>query len=205
MNNDDLGPVIDPPLYAMPNDNGRGPERERIQRLLKFERRADPCYDQVAVHLLEKFVPTTVGAMAGVNRMDADMEQFFVGFAKVGEDGKIFTPEDRTMGRGAGFCNFIAAGRELGLPLNNLLKFPKFASNPVVDVGGIMAYNGQPLLTPEGLEYLDGTPVPANFPFGTLFIVSPEEQSWTKDDVAWLKQEAAQVRDDIVHLHAQGL
>lgn len=204
MNNDDLGPVIDPPLYAMPDDRGRGPERERIQRLLKFARTADQYYDRVAVRILEYFAPTTVGAMAGVNRMDANMDQFFVGFAKVGEDGKIFIPDDRTMGRGAGFCNFIAAGRELGLPLNNLLKFPKFASNPVVDAG-ITAYNGQPLLTPEGLTYLDGSPVPVNFVFGTLFIVSPEEQEWTQDDVAWLKDQATQVRDDIVHLHRQGL
>jgi hypothetical protein len=204
MNNDDRGPVIDPPLYAMPHDKGRGPERERIQRLLKFERVADQYYDQVAVRILERFLPTTVGAMAGVNRMDANMDQFFVGFAKVGEDGKIFTPDDRTMGRGAGFCNYIAAGRDLGLPLNNLLKFPKFASNPVVDAG-ITAYNGQPLLTPEGLTYLDGTPVPANFVFGTLFIVSPEEEEWTKDDVAWLKLQATQVRDDIVAMHRQGL
>ena len=198
-----LDPVIDPKLYGMANDQGLVHERDRIQRLLNFGRVSTPYFDQVAVRILEHFLPTRVGAMTGVNHLGIE-NQFYVGHAKVGEDGKIFTPDDRTLDRGAGYCEYIGAGRKLGLPLNNLLEIPQFSSNPVVDAG-IRAYDGQPLLTPEGLEYLDGTPVPANFVFGTVYIVSPQVEAWTKDDVAWLKVIATEVRDHIVAKHRQSL
>lgn len=203
MNDRNLDPVIDPPLYGMPNDKRVVQERDRIQRLLNFGPVPNAYADEVSARVLRYFLPTRVGAMTGVNRLGIE-EQFFVGHAKVGEDGKIFHPEKRTMDRGAGYCEYLGAGRKLGLPLNNLLEIPQFSSNPVVDAG-IRAYNGQPLLTPEGLEYLDGTPVPANFVFGTVFIVSPQEEEWTKDDVAWLKVIATEYRDHVVALHRQRL
>lgn len=202
MNNDDLGPVIDPPLYAVPDDKGQGPERVRIQRLFRLDRVITPLHDEYAVRVAKKLGGGKAGVMTGVGNQDEVMHQFFTGMAKIDEDGTIVLPpeEDREMPKGAGLCNFIVAGRTLPLPLNNLLKFPKFASNPVVDAG-ILAYNGAPLLTPEGLVYEDGTPVPADFVFGTLWIVSPEEEDWDPESVTWLKAQANELRDRIVADH----
>lgn len=208
MNTDDLGTVYDPPLHTLPDDNGNGPERVRIQQLFRLERVISALHDEFAVRLIKRLGGGTPGVMTGVNIQDEEMRQFFSGMAKLvkvkddsGDVTIVLPPEeDRHMPKGAGLCNFIVAGRTLALPLNNLLDFPRFASNPVVDAG-IMAYNGAPLLTPAGLVYDDGTPVPEDFVFGTLWIVSPKAEEWTTDSTLWIKALANELRDIIVAEH----
>jgi len=200
-------------LPVLPDDGDKGPLRARVQAAIGFTRQVQPQYDAAAVTALRHLG----GTMAGVNHLDADLEQFFVGFAvrdgagvavaappTLDEHGEIVPerPERAFGGRETGYCAVLTAERTMALPLNDVLEFHRFAHNPVTEVGegkpGVRAYIAAPLLTTDDLVAEDGWHLPGDIVFGTLWVVDNKPQQWTTDDVAWLKGEANALRDGIV-------
>jgi GAF domain-containing protein len=204
-------------LPVLPNDGDKGPMRAYIQQQLGFIREVKDRYDDAAVRALRHLG----GTMAGVNHLDADLNQFFVGFAVRDADGNAVPmppsrdestgeiletrPERAFGGRETGYCAVLTAERTMALPLNDVQQFHRFAHNPVTEVGegkpGVRAYIAAPLLTTDDLVDSTGAALPADFVFGTLWVVDNKPQTWTTDDVAWLNGEASILRDAIVAPH----
>lgn len=201
---------IDPHLPVLPNDGDKGPLRAYIQQELGLVREVRDHYSDYAVHALA----TLGGIMAGVNLLDAELEQFFIGHAVLDEDGSaVRGPGGYFGGKDTGYCAFLVAERTLALPINDVLAIPRFAHNPVTEVGpgkpGVRAYNAAPLLTTDELVDADGTPLPGGFAFATLWVVDDKPRDgeaapeWTAEHVAWLKAQADELRDAIVGPYRQ--
>lgn len=182
----------------------RSDERVLAQEALGYVAEVDPYFDDVAIGLLKRFG----GAFAGVNHMDADRNQFFVGLAVIDEEtGEIVVPPAdspfRRMAPDHGFCNYGLVERDLPLPLNDLLSSPRFAGNPVIDILGARAYLGDWLTVPEGLRASTGYTIPEAVKIGSVWVVDTKVQSWTPLDRTDIKAVQAQTMNYIIERDRQ--
>ncbi|OEV13008.1 GAF domain-containing protein [Streptomyces nanshensis] len=121
--------------------------RQHVLRDLGLTAQADPEFDTIAAALA-----TEAGApYAMVNLFHA--EQTFIG---------LFTADDvpnvkRTMRPDHGWCPDVVE-RANALVLPDVMSYPRFAGNPVVDRIGIRSYAGAPLIhTAHGQQTVLGT------------------------------------------------
>lgn len=192
----------------LPADHN-GPLRQRIQDAFDFSREEiDPALDDFARRALQvapvRLTSADNKAIAGINRMNEELFQFFPGMVIADFFGGIISApmEARYMGPEEGYCNYIAAERKIPLPLNDLSQFARYNINPVTEEGldengneklRLKAYLGAPLLTPGGLTFPDGSPIPERVVFGTVWIVVQEVQAWTRDHSIAMRVLAAEI------------
>ncbi|MEU6346886.1 GAF domain-containing protein [Streptomyces sp. NPDC046977] len=120
---------------------------------------ADPEFDQYAADLAR-----AAGTPYAMVNLITD-EQVFVGLHCPAEDsGGDAPPVGRTMSRDHGYCPDVL-DRRAPLVLPDVLAYPRFAGNAVVDQIGIRTYAGAPLIHQ-----------PTGTVLGTVCVVGPTPQ-----------------------------
>lgn len=114
--------------------------------------------------------------VAVVNIFD-DKNQNFVGaHMRAGGDVSSLT----SMPKDAGWCPHTLA-RKKAFPLGNVMAYPRFAGNVLVDAMGARSYLGAPLIDDTGTA------------LGTVCVVDIVERDWNKADVDTIKTFAQEV------------
>ncbi|MEV0171666.1 GAF domain-containing protein [Streptomyces sp. NPDC050803] len=174
----------DPPrpagrLLLTPEDK-EAPARARRLRRLGLGDRTDPALDAFADCLAE----ATGAPYAMVNFID-EHGQFFAGLRRPAtgpyRKGDGTSPEvGRQLPRDHGFCPHVVVRRK-ALVLEDVLDYPRFAGNPVVDEFGFRSYLGAPLVDSTGMV------------LGTVCVVDIEPRSWGKAGLESIKSTAAEL------------
>ncbi|NJQ04217.1 GAF domain-containing protein [Streptomyces lonarensis] len=127
---------------------------------------------------------------AMVNFID-ERQQFFAGLhrPREGAPGAAAAPAARdaavrTMPRGHGYCPHVVV-RRAALVLEDVLDYPRFAGNPVVEEMGIRAYLGAPLLEAAG---------PA---LGTVCVADTRPRPWGRDGLETIKGFAGELTAEL--------
>ncbi|MER6673993.1 GAF domain-containing protein [Streptomyces sp. NPDC000983] len=172
----------DPPrpagrLLLTPQD-GEAPARARRLRGLGLGERADPALDAYAGRLAE----ATGAPYAMVNFPD-EHRQFFAGLCRPASGpyrkGDGTAPEvGRSLPRDHGFCPHVVVRRK-ALVLEDVLDYPRFAGNPVVDEFGIRSYLGAPLVDSTGMA------------LGTVCVADVAPRPWGRPGLETIKSAAA--------------
>ncbi|WP_158309550.1 GAF domain-containing protein [Saccharopolyspora spinosa] len=150
--------------------------RLRALGLLGLQR--DEQFSDFAAKITEAFhAPVAV-----VNIFD-DKNQNFVGaHMQAGGDTSSLT----TMPKNAGWCPHTLA-RKKAFPLGNVMAYPRFAGNVLVDEMGAKSYLGAPLIDDTGTA------------LGTVCVVDIVERDWNLSDVETIKTFARNVVQGIYH------
>lgn len=159
---------------------GAAGESERTRRLRSLglnEPTADEAFDRFA-HLAASI---TRAPIAMVNFINDDRQMFrglyippnsaeaaTEGGASWADRGIAFDLPTRQMPLSHGFCPHVVAQRS-PLALDDILAYPRFAGNPVVDELGVRAYLGAPLV--------DDT----NTVIGTVCVLDREPRQWGRE------------------------
>ena len=160
--------------------------RERLARLraLGIGEHPDREFDQVAADLAD-----ATGAPYAMVNFIGPTEQYFAGlFPASGEVPEAVSAVleaekiGRTMPLDHGYCPHVVQ-RKRALPLEDVMDYPRFAGNPVVDKLDIRSYLGAPLIDHDGVV------------LGTVCVVAKEAQTWTLEDVERVKATAARLVD----------
>lgn len=138
---------IDSPDQGAPYE----PEHARQQRADRLRHLGlnDPSSDEAFEYVARQAAGLTGAPLAMVNFVN-DEQQMFRGLMAPSsrlEDGIVFDMPDlgRTMPLHYGFCPHVVANHS-PLALHDVLAYPRFKGNPVVDELGVRAYIGAPLL-----------------------------------------------------------
>ncbi len=91
---------------------------------------------------------------------------------------------DQKIPLNAGYCPYVIARRK-ALILDDVLDYPRFAGNPIVDALMVRSYAGAPLTDRTGTV------------LGTVCIVDSEPRPWGKAGLDLMKQRAADLVDRI--------
>ncbi|MEV7777165.1 GAF domain-containing protein [Kitasatospora sp. NPDC088351] len=158
---------------------GAAGESERTRRLRSLglnEPTADEAFDRFA-HLAASITRAPIAMVNFIN----DERQMFRGLyippssAEVAPEGSswadrgiAFDLPTRQMPMSHGFCPHVVAQRS-PLALDDILAYPRFAGNPVVDELGVRAYLGAPLV--------DDT----NTVIGTVCVLDHEPRQWGRE------------------------
>ncbi|MFG2824068.1 GAF domain-containing protein [Kitasatospora sp. NPDC048365] len=157
---------------------GGGGESERTRRLRSLglnDPSPDEAFDRFA-HLAASITRAPIAMVNFVN----DERQMFRGLyippnpAQLEDDdtwadrGIAFDLPNREMPLSHGFCPHVVAQRS-PLALDDILAYPRFAGNPVVDELGVRAYLGAPLV--------DDT----NTVIGTVCVLDREPRQWGRE------------------------
>ncbi|MQA85116.1 MAG: GAF domain-containing protein [Streptosporangiales bacterium] len=122
--------------------------RQRVDRL-QYLGLDDPSSDEAFERFARLAASLTQAPLAMVNFVSDKLQMFRGLFAPSGtpKDGIVFDmPDlDRTMPLHYGFCPHVVANRS-PLALHDLLAYPRFRGNPVIDEIGVRAYIGAPLV-----------------------------------------------------------
>ncbi|MFX4292847.1 GAF domain-containing protein [Streptomyces bohaiensis] len=130
---------------------------------------------------------------AMVNFID-ERQQFFAGLhrPRTAGPGPAASPARdapaRAMPRGHGYCPHVVV-RRAALVLEDVLDYPRFAGNPVVEEMGIRAYLGAPLLEATG---------PA---LGTVCVADTRPRSWGRDGLETIKGFAGELTAELTGGH----
>ncbi|MDL2078595.1 GAF domain-containing protein [Streptomyces sp. GXMU-J15] len=172
----------DPPrpagrLLLTPQD-GEAPARARRLRSLGLGERADPALDAFA----DRLGDATGAPYAMVNFVD-EHRQFFAGLRRPARGtyrkGDGSSPEmGRVLPRDHGFCPHVVVRRK-ALVLEDVLDYPRFAGNPVVDEFGIRSYLGAPLIDSTGMV------------LGTVCVADLTPRAWGRAGLETIKSTAA--------------
>lgn len=167
-------------------------ERTRLMAVYGFEAVADAEFDAIAQRIVDQFGV----AVAGVNRLDADRNQFFVGMAwaahgrealGVPDDVVVPTDDHRRMAPTAGFCSTLitrpGVKQRTALALENVMEFPLFSTNFVVDAVGVQSYLGAQIVAPEGT------------PIGSVWGIDTKPRKWVGADLDFMKGRALDAMD----------
>lgn len=153
--------------------------RQRVARLralglLGVERDEQFCADAKAI--AEQFQ----APVAVVNIFDHE-NQNFVGLymPSIGEASTL-----KSMPKDVGWCPHTLARRK-AFPLGNVMDYPRFAGNVLVDTMGAKSYLGAPLIDHTGTA------------LGTVCLVDVVERKWGNPDVAMIKEFAGNVLKEI--------
>lgn len=159
---------------------GAGGESERTRRLRSLglnEPTADEAFDRFA-HLAASITRAPIAMVNFIN----DERQMFRGLyippssaEKAAEEGAswadrgiAFDLPTRQMPLSHGFCPHVVAQRS-PLALDDILAYPRFAGNPVVDELGVRAYLGAPLVDD------------SNTVIGTVCVLDREPRQWGRE------------------------
>ncbi|MFI8456197.1 GAF domain-containing protein [Kitasatospora sp. NPDC085464] len=159
---------------------GAAGESERTRRLRSLglnEPSADEAFDRFA-HLAASITRAPIAMVNFIN----DERQMFRGLyippnsaeiaaeegASWADRGIAFDLPTRQMPMSHGFCPHVVAQRS-PLALDDILAYPRFAGNPVVDELGVRAYLGAPLV--------DDT----NTVIGTVCVLDREPRQWGRE------------------------
>ncbi|MFF7991423.1 GAF domain-containing protein [Kitasatospora xanthocidica] len=159
---------------------GAAGESERTRRLRSLglnEPSADEAFDRFA-HLAASITRAPIAMVNFIN----DERQMFRGLyippnspeiatdegASWADRGIAFDLPTRQMPLSHGFCPHVVAQRS-PLALDDILAYPRFAGNPVVDELGVRAYLGAPLV--------DDT----NTVIGTVCVLDREPRQWGRE------------------------
>ncbi|MBD0689286.1 hypothetical protein BG452_26635 [Streptomyces sp. CBMA123] len=159
---------------------GAAGESERTRRLRSLglnEPSADEAFDRFA-HLAASITRAPIAMVNFIN----DERQMFRGLYIPPNSGEIAAEEGaswadrgiafdlptRQMPMSHGFCPHVVAQRS-PLALDDILAYPRFAGNPVVDELGVRAYLGAPLV--------DDT----NTVIGTVCVLDREPRQWGRE------------------------
>ncbi|MEU6673417.1 GAF domain-containing protein [Streptomyces sp. NPDC046853] len=159
-------------LLLTPVDK-EAPSRVRRLRRLGIGLRPDLAFDAFADRLAE----VTGAPYSMVNFIDEN-QQFFAG---------LHTPDDtghRYMARDHGYCPHVVVRRK-ALVLEDVVDYPRFAGNPVVDEIGIRSYLGAPLIDRTGTA------------LGTVCVVDVEPRPWGRAGLETIKAMAAELIEQI--------
>jgi GAF domain-containing protein len=175
-------------LFLRPEDPDSEARGRRL-RELGIGDRANAELDEVA----RQAVIRLGGRIGGVNLI-GENRQFFAGFYAVpsdpvaGPDDEAPRSEDaepeRDMPNEIAYCPIVVARRK-ALVLEDVRDFARFAMDPVVDLLGVHAYIGAPLMDPSGIA------------LGTLWVVDLSPQRWGREGLAVVKGMAAQLTERI--------
>lgn len=172
-------------------------QRMALMRKYNYQPVADPDFDAIA----ERFIAEFDGDIdfSGVNWVDGERHQVFVGAALLNADGQIErVPADSPM-RGMtpeqGACSTLITrpgfkGRT-ALALSDLMDFPLFATNDMVTKLEKRTYLAAQIVTPEGL------------PIGTVWGVGPKPTEWKQPHLEFAKGLAREAMS--VLMRRQGL
>lgn len=174
----------DPPrpagrLLLTPEDRD-APARARRLRGLGLGERTDPALDAFAGRLAE----VTGAPYAMVNFLD-EHRQFFAGLCRPASapyrKGDGTGPEvGRSLPRDHGFCPHVVVRRK-ALVLEDVLDYPRFAGNPVVDEFGIRSYLGAPLIDSSGMV------------LGTVCVADVAPRPWGRTGLETIKSTASEL------------
>lgn len=167
-------------------------ERQRRLRELGIGEQPDREFDAVAAELAaDAGTPYAMVNFIGPTR------QYFAGLYPASGEvteavSSVLDAEKvgRTMPLDQGYCPHVVE-RRTALPLDDVMSYPRFAGNPVVDALDVRSYLGAPLIDDDGLV------------LGTVCVVAKEPQSWNRDDVARVKATAAKLVDMIKNRRAR--
>lgn len=157
------------------------PQRMTLLEKYDFRPVPDPEFDMIA----QRFVAEFKGVIdfAGVNRLDNERQQIFVGAALLGADGRVDMTSPgmdvRTMTPVQGACSTLITrpgfkGRT-ALAFNDLMDFPLFATNDMVTKLEKRTYMAAQIVTPEGV------------PVGTVWGVGPNPHQWKQPHLEFAK------------------
>jgi hypothetical protein len=157
--------------------------KQRMALLDKYDFRPvpDPEFDAIA----QRFVAEFGGVIdfAGVNRVDEERHQIFVGAALLGADGRVDLTapgmDVRTMTPVQGACSTLITrpgfkGRT-ALAFNDLMDFPLFATNDMVTKLEKRTYMAAQIVSPEGIA------------IGTVWGVGPKPYQWKQPHLEFAK------------------
>jgi len=164
----------DPPLNLRPDP--LAPERIKLQAKYGFTATISSEWDDIAQEVVNEFGGPEVGGIAGVNHIDAERNQVFVGVAGY---------DIRGMNCFQGACSTLITRDPLkdytALAFNDLLDFPLFASNDMVTKFGKRTYIGALILPPERIG------------IGTVWWVGSDPREWRQYNLDFMKSKAAKV------------
>lgn len=163
--------------------------KERMALIRQYNFAATPAtvFDALAQEIIAEF--NGVIDFAGINRVNDEREQLFVGAALLGDDGQVsrIAPglDLRTMTAPQGACSTLITrpgvkGRT-ALAMNDLMDFPLFATNDMVTKLEKRTYIGAQIVAPEGI------------PIGTVWGVGPRPYEWKQIHLEFMKGLAARV------------
>jgi GAF domain-containing protein len=160
----------------------------RVQRLreLGLGENPDPEFDEFA----RKLAQVTGVPYAMVNFIGED-RQYFAGLhtpatGQAGSDPEATAAEElgRVMPREHGYCAHVVARRK-ALVLDDVVDYPRFAGNPMVDEIGIRSYLGTPLIDRTGTA------------LGTICVVDTKPRPWGRPGLETIKTLAAELMEQI--------
>ncbi|MFI0470068.1 MULTISPECIES: GAF domain-containing protein [Saccharopolyspora] len=129
-----------------------------------------------------KMTETFQAAVAVVNIFDATNQNFVGAHMQAGGDASSLTG----MPKNVGWCPHTLA-RKKAFPLGNVMAYPRFAGNVLVDEMGAKSYLGAPLIDDTGTA------------LGTVCVVDIVERDWNMSDVNAIKTFAKDVVQGIYH------
>ncbi|CCK25957.1 hypothetical protein BN159_1578 [Streptomyces davaonensis JCM 4913] len=186
----------DPPrpagrLLLTPEDK-EAPARAHRLRRLGLGERTDPALDAYA----DRLGDATGAPYAMVNFLDEN-RQFFAGLRRPASGsyrkGDGTSPEvGRILPRDHGFCPHVVVRRK-ALVLEDVLDYPRFAGNPVVDEFGIRSYLGAPLIDSTGMV------------LGTVCVADLAPRPWGRIGLETIKTAAADLVVRLERWESDGL
>lgn len=164
----------DTPLNLRPDP--LAPERVKLQAKYGFTATISSEWDDIAREVTDEFGGEEVGGIAGVNHIDAERNQVFVGVAGY---------DIRGMNCFQGACSTLITRKPIkgrtALAFNDLLDFPLFASNDMHTKFEKRTYIGALILPPE------------NIGIGTVWWVGNEPREWRQHHLDFMKSRATKV------------
>lgn len=161
-------------------------ERARLQAKYGFAPVVDDFFDAMAQQILEQFQVEPGRGMAGVNHLDDDRTQTFVGVAGGGL---------REMTCFQGACSTLITRRTVkgrtALAMSNLMDFPLFATNDMVTQFGMGTYLGAQIIAPEGV------------PIGTVWWIDTEPTRWRQVHLDYMKGQADKAMQHLIDRQPQ--
>lgn len=175
---------MEPPLNIPADPDAH--RRVELMAQYGFTGEIVPEFDALAQGIVAELQLEEGRGMAGVNRLDGERRQRFVGVAKTpGAPGAEIAAELlREMTREQGACSTLITRRAVkgrtALVMNDLLDFPLFATNDMVTKVGMRTYIGAQIIAPEGLA------------IGTVWWIDTEPRSWQRSEIDFIKGKAEQ-------------
>lgn len=187
-------------LMLRPTD-ADGPARARRLKELGVGEQPVPELDALARELAVR-----LGGRIGAVNLIGDTHQYFAGFyaeppaEPASEEAPEQAPQDqeetaeevadetaeegdgRALGNEVGFCPHVIARRR-SLVLDDVRDFARFSVDPVIDMLGVHSYIGVPLMDSSGIA------------LGTVCVADQDPQRWGREDLAVVKEAAAQVME----------